>query len=89
MGGGRDSIKNKVQSFGFFALSARPARRGGPEGQGGGFDSPFFAARRGGRLQKPERCASGGSLFRPLDAVAAAALDPKEEVAAFKGRKKQ
>ena len=38
-------------------------------------------------MQKPERCASGGSLFRPLDAVAAAALDPKEEVAAFKSLK--
>ena len=43
MGGGRDSIKNKVQSFGFFALSARtarPARRGGPEG-GRGFRLPL------------------------------------------------
>jgi len=25
--------------------------------------------RRGKRLQKPERCASGGSLLRPLDAL--------------------
>ena len=35
--------------------------------------SRFLLRTRGGCLQKPERCASGGSLFRPLDAVAAAA----------------
>src|SRR5699024_10383067 len=33
----------------------------------------IFAARRGGRLQKPERCASFASLFRPLDAVGSTA----------------
>ena len=31
---------------------------------------PIFAARRSGRLQKPERCATHSSLLRPLDAVA-------------------
>src|SRR5699024_818290 len=31
---------------------------------------PIFAARHGGRLQQTERCATHGSLFLPLAAVA-------------------